>query len=157
MILADYMAVNDIGAYWQGTLRHWLTLHPEYMPGWKTFRANHNFGLGWGVEIHGNKFAPAIDHVWSIANSGGSGGLYACLVGLALGYNRVVLVGMPIDDSRHFFDAPWYSGVPLGGSTQGDVWMQAKDRQFKGRVRSMSGRTRLWLGAPTKEWMEEKT
>ncbi len=156
MIPAHYMAVNDIGAYWQGELHHWLTLHPNYMPGWMKFRMGHNFGLGHGVETHSNKPWEGIDNVWAIANSGGSGGLFACLVALALGYNRIILAGMPIDESRHFFDAPWYHGVPLNGRPQEMVWNEARDREFKDRVRSMSGRTRQWLGHPAKEWIREE-
>jgi hypothetical protein len=153
---ADYMATNDIGAYWHGRLTHWVTLHPRYMGGWREFRNGHNYGGGIGVEVHSMQSNKAVDNVWGITNVGGSSGLFGCKVALALGYQKIILAGTPIDNSKHFFDAPWYSGVPLGGGPEAIVWQQAKREEFKNRVKSMSGRTKEWLGPPTIEWLREE-
>lgn len=150
----DYMATNDIGAYWHGRLTHWVTLHPRYMSGWREFRNGHGYGNNIGVETHSMNSAHGIDNVWKIANVGGSSGLFGCKVALALGYQKIILTGAPMDNSRHFFDAPWYGGVPLSGMPEEIVWLEARDRYFGGRVKSMSGRTQLWLGLPNKEWLE---
>lgn len=150
----DLMAINDIGAYWHGKLHHWVTLHGMYMAGWHKFRTKHAYGAGAGVEVHADKPAEAIDHIWDIPNVGGSSGLFACKIALVLGYNKIILAGMPMDDSRHFFDAPWYQGAALHNRPEELVWIQARNEVFGERVKSMSGRTKQWLGEPTKEWLE---
>ncbi len=161
-IPGDIMAVNDIGAYWQGKLRHWVTLHGMYMAGWRKFRMKHNFGAGSHVHTHSYREPgrgepqEGIDIIWDIENVGGTSGLFACRVAFALGYSKIILAGIPMDNSRHFFDAPWYGGVPLESHPEMLVWVQARDECFNGRVRSMSGRTKMWLGEPTKEWLEAK-
>src|SRR5690606_3023001 len=30
----EIMAVNDVGQFLHEVVKHWVTLHPEYMPGW---------------------------------------------------------------------------------------------------------------------------
>lgn len=142
------MAVNDIGAHYHGTLDHWVTLHPEYMAGWHKFRMGHNYGDRGYVFTHSDRHADAIGYVWDIDNVGGSSGLFACFVGLLLGYSEIVLAGVPCDNQPHYFDPlPSYGGS-LGDPATEIVWQRARDEIFHGRVKSLSGRTRAWLGAP---------
>jgi hypothetical protein len=53
---------------------------------------------------------------------------------------------MPMDNTGHFFDPPWYGtdnedrGITI-------EWDEAAPI-FAGRVKSLSGRTMRWLGAP---------
>jgi hypothetical protein len=143
----EIMAVNDVGAYVHEPIRHWVTLHPEFMPGWRYFRRKHLYGAGYSLTCHAPKPGVEIDQVWHIENRGGSSGLFGCFVGLMLGYDPIVLAGVPMDNSRHFFDPPWY-GHELGDRANEIVWREARDLIFEGRVRSLSGRTMHWLGAP---------
>lgn len=152
----SYMAVNDIGAHWEGRLQHWATVHPAYMSGWMTFRKGHSFIDGVVAETHSNKPHIAIDHVWQLPLIGGSGGFFACQVALALGYKRVILAGIPMDGTRHFFDPPWHAGGVLGGRPEATVWEQAAREVFADRIKSFSGRTLRWLGPPTIEWIKEE-
>lgn len=143
----EIMAVNDVGQYLHEPLRHWVTLHPEFMPGWRYFREKHLYAAGYSLTVHSPKMKTGVDVAWGIDNIGGSSGLFGCFIGLMLGYERIVLAGVPMDNTRHFFDPPWY-GHDLGDRANEIVWKEARDRYFAGRVTSLSGRTRTWLGEP---------
>jgi hypothetical protein len=143
----EIMAVNDVGQYLQEPLRHWVTLHPEFMPGWRYFREKHLYSAGYDLTCHSRKSVAGIDIAWAIQNIGGTSGLFACFVALMLGYERVVLAGIPMDNTQHFFDPPWYRH-DLGDRANEIVWRENRDRIFCGRVKSLSGRTMKWLGAP---------
>ncbi len=85
----------------------------------------------------------------------GTSGLGAVLTALALGYDQVVLAGMPLDDGPHNGEPPWRrtgfasseAAGPVGGGMDSH-WKTAKDLAFGDKVKSMSGRTRDWLGSP---------
>lgn len=142
----DVMAVNDIGQYLHGMLHHWFTLHPEYMPGWLTFRMGHLYGEGTRPTTHSHKGAPEIDRIWPGAVVGGTSGLAAPLVGLMIGYAPILLAGMPMDASGHFFDPPGEADHGLTEWHVQEAWRAAQRDFFGGRVKSFSGNTREWLG-----------
>lgn len=147
----DRMGVNDIIGHYQGTLRHGVTLHPEYLPGWLDYRNGHNYGNRGHVHTHSCKAAPRVETAWPFHNGGGSSGLYACYIAIALGYSRIVLAGMPIDATGHYFDPPEARHPHLGNRPDHIVWHQAAAEIFAGRVRSMSGWTAKILGTPDLE------
>ena len=145
------MAVNDIGQHYHGTIRHWCSLHPEYFSGWMAYRMGHNYGNRGYVHTHtarGRKGEEHCDFRWPILDIGGSSGLFAVFVALFMGYAPLVLAGMPMDGQGHYFDPPHTDQSQLAGRPEAIVWAQARDTVFEGRVKSMSGRTRDWLGAP---------
>lgn len=79
--------------------------------------------------------------------------LGATLIGVALGYDKIVLCGVPLDDGPHNGEPPWRMtrfSREAADSPDGinRFWRDARDKAFQGRVRSMSGRTKAWLGAP---------
>lgn len=83
-------------------------------------------------------------------HGGGTSGLGAILTALALGYERIVLCGMPLDNGRHNGEPPWRktrftTEVP----DDDEHWLRAMNLAFEGKVKSMSGRTMHWLGAPS--------
>lgn len=86
----------------------------------------------------------------------GTSGLGATLVAIGLGYERIVLCGMPLDDGPHNGEPPWRrtkfesseAAGPANTRKPDKHWERARDLAFDGKVRSMSGRTREWLGAP---------
>ncbi|MHC5035111.1 MAG: hypothetical protein ACYTFZ_08750 [Planctomycetota bacterium] len=84
--------------------------------------------------------------VWEF-NGQGSSGAGAVLAGLAMGYEDVLLAGMPLDDSGHFYDPPYIRSNFLA-EAQERYWTMLRDSVFEGRVRSMSGRSREYLGGP---------
>ena len=154
----QHMAVNDIGQYWHHELTHWVTLHGNYMRGWREFRMGHGYGNGGHVFTHSfaapnSRQWPEIDHWWGISFGGGTSGMFGCYIGLALGYKKLILAGIPMDGTGHFFDPPWVKTTELTQDAEKIVWTGAANGLFRDRVKSMSGNTAKWLGTPTKEWI----
>lgn len=143
----EIMVVNDVGMHLHDRVRHWVTLHPEYMPGWMAFRRGHLYGSGDQPMTHSNKGKPGVDVIWPMGQLGGTSGLYACFIALLLGYNEIVLAGIPMTGSGHYFDPPWYASQ-FGDRASEMVWRWAATNVFEGRVKSLSGWTRELLGAP---------
>lgn len=82
-------------------------------------------------------------------NGGGTSGLGGTLTAIALGYDKIVLCGMPLDDGPHNGEPPWrktcfYIEVP-----EMDIHWKRAAEFFRGKITSMSGRTRDWFGEPT--------
>jgi len=96
-------------------------------------------------------------HHWPFGGHGTSG-LGATMVGVGLGYDQIVLCGVPLDDGPHNGEPPWRktafaSAEAAGPKTENGTgedghWKRARLLAFEGKVKSMSGRTRDWLGAP---------
>jgi hypothetical protein len=143
----EIMVVNDIGMHLHDRVRHWVTLHAEYMPGWMAYRRGHLYGSGDQPMTHSHKVKPGVDVVWPMGQLGGTSGLYACFVGLMLGYTEIVLAGVPMTGSGHYFDAPWY-GSQFEDRANEIVWKWAVANAFEGKVKSLSGLTKQWCGAP---------
>lgn len=146
----EIMAVNDVGAHLHDRVRHWVTLHPEYFPGWRTYREKHLYGQGVPAMCHSFRQKEGVDVCWKVGNVGGTSGLFACFVGLMLGYTEIVLAGLPMTNDGHYFDPPWYR-TDFADKAVSVVWRQARDNIFAGRVKSLSGMTREWLGDPLPE------
>jgi len=89
--------------------------------------------------------------------SGGSSGMLAVQVALALGCTKVMLCGMPMTPTPHFeqsaeFDAAHTVWSEADGHWRS--WLRVHQHGwFEDRVRSTSGRTRDLFGAPTREWL----
>jgi len=86
----------------------------------------------------------------------GSSSLFAALTAIAMGYQKIVLAGCPMDSEGH-----WYF-EPTGPETLGPIWLGldfmawldfAKDPRSK-RIRSLSGYTADILGEATKSWCD---
>ena len=85
----------------------------------------------------------------------GSSALFATLAGIAMGYDKIVLAGCPLDTEGH-----WYF-EPNGPETLGPSWMGldfmawidfSKQKEAE-KVRSMSGYTEKLLGKASKSWL----
>lgn len=147
-VAGDRAAVNEIGMHYPGRLAHWLTLHPEYMPGWRLWRERHCMGEGARAHTHSHQHHAEIDHVWTgVDIVGGTSGLALVYVLRMLGYCPVILAGIPMDDSGHYFDPPSRKTPEFGDGAVRSEWQQAIE-MLRGTVFSVSGNTRRWLGAP---------
>lgn len=145
------VAVNRAGETYAGRLDHWVTLHPDRLPQWRRARADltNQTPISWtAARRDGDAQA---DRVVEDIDTTGSSGLFAVRLSLAyLGASRVILAGMPIDDSPHF-----YEGHLVGPSyiPYRPAWAAAARDEFQGRVRSFSGWTRRFLGKPNVAWL----
>lgn len=105
----DIMCVNEVGLRFPGRIEHWFTNHGEQFPYLISLRNMGQTGRTWGPKYtHTMMDCPhsqKADFVWPLPIRGNSG-LGAILVGLALGYRKIHVAGVPLDDSGHFYDPP---------------------------------------------------
>ena len=147
----DVMCVNDIVMHYPGRVLHFYSNDHRWMANWINARR----------ELMIRKFGP-IQYTHSCRTGGqyswpwpghGTSALGAVYTGLAMGYDRIVLAGVPLDDAGHYFDPPWKKSnflQEIGTMDSGAMmyWQGAKSKVFNNKVRACSGRTRTLLGAP---------
>lgn len=145
-------ACNDAGAEWAGPLEGWVTLHPEKLHKWVAKRQANGYEPARRLYAHrahkAGQHMPEGIRATSFSfpgqKSAGSSGCFVAKVALVdCGFDQVVLCGIPMTQSPHFFDdKDWRSAN--GFRRQ---WFHI-DRRYLHRMRSMSGWTRVLLGAP---------
>lgn len=141
------IAVNDIGAVYPHRIDHWATLHGEKLPDWSAKRVVRGYNTDYTTWTRPEKPGQT-DRVLSGWSSGSSGFL-AVGVALEVGATEVVLAGVPMDGSPHFFDREGWKGFLAHRA----AWERKAD-DLRGRVFSMSGWTRRLLGSPP--WLTAK-
>lgn len=143
------MAVNDVGMHIPLDLRHWFSNSAQELSQWVECRRN---GYNRTVLTHSLRANPGIvKYIWPWPGHGTSS-LNAVYTGLRMGYDPIILCGVPLDDSGHYFDPPWVKTnfareVPANNENL-KWWSNAAEKVFEGKVKSMSGRTRDVLGSP---------
>jgi len=152
----DVVAVNTAGCIYRKPIAMWCSIHGNKLAPW--IEKRREAGCDMDFVAYGNFTAyetvePPIEK-WNKPNANGSSGLFAVLVALARGYTRIVLCGIPIDGTqRHNSD-----GDVVEGETEykhyRTGWYRNKD-VLRAHVRSMSGWTAEYLGAPDDEWLNE--
>jgi hypothetical protein len=160
------IAINDMGALWRHRLDHWVTLHPLKMPRWLMMRRLRGLDMSFQLwtDKHEMKVPPEQKRAKSFLpydfkfkmfedyRSSGLSGLYAVKVALHLNATRIVLAGVPMDQSGHVLGRKghWISAHRL------PAWRLKADA-MRPCVRSMSGWTCELLGVPTLEWINGGT
>ena len=134
-------AVNDVGAQWKGKLLFWASLHPRKFQIWERQRQRNNYPAGYVK--YGNKHGkPLIDYL--VQDWGGSSGLFAVKIALSLGFDKIILAGVPMEAAEgHFFDKKEWTAC--------NQYRAAWERHLKDiqpYVRSCSGWTKRLLGGP---------
>lgn len=147
------IATNHAGRDLDGILPHWVTLHTEKMPEWVAERKTKGYPDAERFWTSNTKTIPPehkllYSHVptWD-----GSSGLLAITVALHLGYDKIILCGVPLektschyDDDQPWMDAPRYRAA----------WTKHM-HYMEGKVKSFTGWTEYRLGAPTREWLND--
>jgi len=145
----DRMAINNMMAHYVGRLDHGVTIHYDWLPGWgfrQAYLASH---VPWEpMATHSGVKRSWVKYAWPLKRDGGTSGLFGVLIALLMGYQKIVLAGMPCDDSPNFCDSPYGKHAQYGRETVHREWLSARDAVFKGRVKSLSGNTAKWLGEP---------
>jgi hypothetical protein len=149
----DIMAVNKIVEVLPATVEHCYSNQARVITAAIAARRD-EYKREFTFEPKTHSCNPGAQYHWPWAGYGTSG-LGACFVGLALGYEKIVLCGMPLEDGPHNGEPHWRSTTFASSEACGrknddrDVhWIRAIENGFGGKVRSMSGRTRTWLGDP---------
>ena len=158
-IFDDVMCINDMIMYYPGNIAHCVSCDAPMLPKWwAARRPPYQSAFSNPVRFHSVSTYEGIRGVeLHDFQGGGTSGLLACKVAIDLGYNDIILCGVPIDNSGHFWEAPWGKTnfqreiADLTGRVRGDgrrYWTKANEKWFDGKIKSMSGNTRLILGAP---------
>jgi len=147
------MIINDAGAIWPRPFHHWVTLHPEKFQAWEDVRKRQGLPLGykkWSRRSH-----KQVDQTCGSWGGGASG-----LLGVAVCVDRLhlptVLCGIPMTKEPHFRESIVHNPARVWSSADSHWrgWRKPQNQQrMKGKVFSMSGRTRDLLGFPTEEWL----
>lgn len=147
----EFLTVNKAVETFPGDIEHAYSNEPVLLEKFIAARRNE-----YQYEFEGPKHTHAMRHGakwhWPLGGHGTSG-LGAVLVGFGLGYDKVVLCGCPLDDGPHNGEPPWRrctftrEAADTQAGNMNRHWKNAKDA-FGERLKSMSGRTREWLGAP---------
>lgn len=142
----DLMVLNRMAVLVEQPVRHLASLHHDHIASlWAFRRALWRHGDG-HVHTHSPKAAAGVESVWQLEGGCSFSGLFGAAVMLALGYAPVILCGCPHDAEGYV----WQPGATAIHHSRGvqielEWW---RDNAFRGRVQSMSGKTRAILGAP---------
>lgn len=148
---AMLVACNHAARDWPGRIDHWVSMHPDLFPKWIGERAvaGHPLCEHYWYPKHRAVRCPVKD-ARPIQTWGGSSGLLAVQVALELGAERVMLAGIPINqtfchkgDNRYWTEARQYRGT----------W-ERHAHLLNGRARSFSGWTAELLGVPDQAWID---
>lgn len=83
----------------------------------------------------------------------GNSGYFAMLTAIAMGYEKIVLAGMPLDNDRHWYEPDGTVGPNWVGRAYRQ-WMDFKiEAPDADKVRSLSGYSAFILGEATEEWL----
>ena len=173
------MALNDIGLYLP-IVHHWVSLHDDILICFHETRCRlkrpeaHSLHSAYGTHTRRLEMEAASNRIlwpvqrtaradlnyaelnlWHLKPYCSISGVFAVFVALLLGYEHIVLAGIPADSSGGFYDPPGRFG-PHGNNRYLRRWAETLDLYpiVKERVRSLSGNTREWLGAPEAAWIE---
>lgn len=154
------VACNDAAEAWPGRLDAAVSLHAEKMGYWMERRARRGHPAPDRIIGHTSAKASTlripscitdfVEYKMPGQSDTGSSGHFAMKAALDdLGFSKVILCGIPMDDRfAHFFDSsPWG-----GAAAHRRGWSQTL-HLLQGRVRSMSGWTADQLGRPDDLWL----
>lgn len=154
----DVIAVNEVGIHLDCKLRHWVSLHPDHLLTRVVLRRqvrsqNEQILLHSTKEPKKHSDRPllpgTIDVVWRGITTGAMSGIFAAKVAVLLGYDRIILAGVPMDATGRYYDPPDEHGCAGDWSIIKGLKSEiANCPELKLRVRSLSGKTRELLGEP---------
>ena len=104
--------------------------------------------IPYDTETHSSEFHADVDHVWrDLRDLGADSGLLAVQVALRLGAQRVVVVGIPLDQQGHFYDDPTTRTGGDDHTNYRHLWRKVVP-ELAGRVFGVRGFLRDLLGPP---------
>lgn len=139
------LAVNDMIMYWPTRLHHAYSNDWRFINGWCELRRPLWIDRGdQGVRPLRHCFRPAGNAtVWPWPGTGTSG-LNAVFTAVGLGYDPVIVAGMAMDDSGHFFDPP---GKWTNYGHERRFWVNCAEA-LRGTVYGLSGFVKDLLRPP---------
>lgn len=147
------ICINEMGRDYPETFDHWVSMHPQIdkFPHWigERKQAGRPDAKQLWIPRHREMHSKVKYEVGRVPSWGGSSGMLACTLCIAMLDCDAVLAGVPMQaDAAHYHDdTPWTDAVHYHGH-----WRRYLDK-LKGRIKSMSGWTQELLGAPDEEWI----
>lgn len=145
----DTMAVNDMIMYWPENLTYGVSWHFDNLNNWatvRTYRKAKNMPL-----LYGPKICKGVDCAVTFQEHIQTSGMYAVAVGIHLGYDKIIITGIPFDNSGHFYDRLSSPEFDYRDHLK-EYW--ATIRRFgKNKARAISGNLVKCFGELTKEWL----
>lgn len=141
----DVMACNMAGVFLPMRIKHWASCHHDYfgpaVPMAKWFRRDIQADR---PQTHAPEPGECVDVAWGSVRPHDYTGYFATRIGVELGYDRIILAGVPMDGSGHFYDRYDNGGDPYN-FPMNDVWQALP----AAKIASMSGKTRALFGPPS--------
>lgn len=146
-------AVNAAGLFVPGLRQWFITQYANVLPFSQAREALRPDGAGYHLHVPGRAWfmAPIGDLTFWQIETKGTIALFGARVLVSLGYDRVILSGVPLDDKAGYFYGDPMEGFGMSDDVL-DAW-EDKSKDFNDSVRSMSGLTRDLLGAPSPAWI----
>ena len=164
LVSCDYMLVGLSSVdKWLGRADYFVTMHPDDIP--KSLARRQQFGGNTDflqVISHTTQREegdgsvtnfPGVTMIQPYEKPPGSSALLGVFAALKLGYERIILAGCPLDETvphNTFINGRTFQAQPYTDYQRG--WQHHLDR-YIGKVRSLSGWTKQFLGYPTEEWL----
>ena len=159
----DLYCVNRSMLFFQEQVDHWAAIDSEESA-WFTQHVSKNVEKFKPILRHTIGYFPGAYDIWweqvyPFTNEFqrrvfiGNTGYFAVLTALHIGYTRIVLLGMPLNQDAHWYEPESKMGPNWAGLafTQ---WMDLiiKYPEEAAKVKSMQGYSAFMLGHATKEW-----
>lgn len=141
----DVMCLNDMVMHYPGQVDHAYSNEHQTLPKWVAARRPRYLkDFQNKILQHTCQTGLSYQCIWHIPGHGTSG-LNAVYVGLGMGYDKIILAGVPIDGTGHYFEPEWKK---TNYEKMMRYWDNANKHVFDGKVKSLSGLTRELLGEP---------
>jgi hypothetical protein len=160
----DRMAIGNVGMHLSG-LTHWASLHTAEMPHLAQIRSLDNiYKRETRPLLHCHKptayigklpefMRHSISHYWYLSKSYQTSGIFGVQIALAMGYDNIILAGLPCDNSGSYWGD--YTKTRQRHGIIQPRWACLVDEtsphflsEAKRCVRSLSGHTKEVFGAP---------
>jgi hypothetical protein len=145
----DFMTVNMAGSKFPGVIEHWysnagylvdrfrLVRREEYPP---RFSVKHTHCCMGPPSAHPSSWLwPWVGH--------GTSGFGALLTALALGYDKIVLCGIPLNNQPHNGEPSWRNTNFVNEVRDDAKHWKFVAQTYRGRVSAMSGQPKEWFSA----------
>jgi len=148
------LCINDAAIHYPAVIHHIVSLHGPFCGALRTIKmAGRLYDQKEPPVTHSDKDGEGIDCKWRFMNVGGTSALLSCQIAMDIGYEKIILCGCPLDGTPHYWDDPNKKGVLDCGAIH-MTWRDAIPK-LKDKVRSMSGKTKEFLGETTADWLND--
>ena len=151
----DTLAVNQMIMFWPGKLTYAASWHSDLLHlllDVRTFGKAKNRPITYAPKpFEGVDFAVRLKE-YGLETSGVSGA-YGVAVGCHLCYEKIILAGLPYDDSGYFYTSPKEGQTKYKYNYPNNkAWNNLQDK-FGNKIRAVSGNLVECFGELTEEWL----